>query len=584
MKTTEKMLEKNSSLALPTPKNDEKKGMIKREILVRDIVVWKPKAIIFCCGIGMTSEGLKQAGYDIIGVIDIWNYSEETYKANFPNVKFLRMSLREISAEMICEYFDIRPGELSMIQISNPCTVVSRLTQSSPYDETNDLFYVATTLAFNIHDLVGCSVVCYENVESLTDNSVFFGMVISYIKKYAPEHSVGARIINGYVQGDPQSRDRIFIEAVLKSLGQPVWAEAVPQDQRKHICDIIPEAKYVTSTNFGNRTYYPDEPLPTLTAHPNIKIYLGDDNYRKLEGIEGAQFMGLSKTFKLTGSDTNQLKGAGNGVCVSVMRRLGECIKNKLLKIKSPEELLAIETTSNEPIVDVLETDAEIIDVVDINEVDSSEPTPEITYTPIIKKGSSKIISANELLAMEFESLPLEGNWLDFLGKPSNDFHVVVFGLPGSGKSTFSVQLLSYLSESFGKALYVSGEEGFSMTFKSKFKSVFTDNIDVADLRNYEDMCKEINPEEYRFLVIDSLDTMKIDPVQLRAIKKRYKGAGIITISQSTKDGKQRGSNEIAHDGDITIRVEKGIATTIKNRFKEDQMTYDVFSSNEVEN
>lgn len=577
MKTTEIMLEKNSNPATPTPKNDGKKGMIKTEILVRDLVIWKPKAIVFCCGIGMTSAGLKQAGYDIIGVIDIWDYAEEIYKANFPGVKFLRVSLREVSAEMICEYFDIRPGELALIQISNPCTAVSTLTQCSSFEEVNDLFFVATTLAFNIHALVGCPVVCYENVEGLTKNPAFFGMVISYIKKYAPEHTLGARIINGYVQGDPQSRDRIFIQVVLKSLGQPVWADPVPQNQRKHISDIIPEAKYIRSTNFGNRTYYPDEPLPTLTAHPNINVYLGDDNYRKLEGIEGAQFMGLRKTFKLTGSDTNQLKGAGNGVCVAVMGRLGECIKNNLLKINSPEEILAIETTTIEPAIDVEETGAEIVDVVNVIEESSFEPTSEITYTPIIKTGSSKIISANELLAMEFESLPLEGKWLDFLGKPSNDFHAVVFGLPGSGKSTFSVQLVSYLSESFGKALYVSGEEGFSLTFRSKFESVFTDNIDVADLRNYDDMCKEIDPDEYKFLVIDSLDTMKINAVQLRAIKERFKGIGIITISQATKDGKQRGSNEIAHDGAISIKVEKGIATTIKNRFKEDQMTHDVF-------
>ena len=101
----------------------------------------------------------------------------------------------------------------------------------------------------------------------------------------------------------------------------------------------------------------------------------------------------------------------------------------------------------------------------------------------------------------------------------------------------------------------------------------------MVDLKNYEQICSGVNLSHYKFLVIDSLNTMKIDAVQLRSIKEKFRGAGIITISQSTKDGNFRGSNEIVHDGDIAIQVHKGLATTIKNRFKETDISYNVFKN-----
>ena len=816
MKTTNENVGEILRPTLPTPKNLVKKGMIKNEILVRDLVIWKPKAIIFCAGFGMTSEGLKQAGYDVIGVIDISSDTEVIYKANFFGVKYLRASLRDINAEMIVEYFGVKPGELAFIQISNPCTGVSSLTQCSAFSEVNDLFFVATTLAFNIHALVGCPIVCYENVEGALDNKVFFGMVISYIKQNAPNHFVAAKILNGYVHGDPQARDRVFIQVVLKTLGQPVWAEPISQSQRKHIEDIIPEAKYIVSRNYGKRPYYPNQAAPTITGHPDIEVNLGGENYRKLYPIEAAQFMGLCKGFILFGAINKQLLGIGNGVCVSVMRRLAECIKEELLRIKSPEELLAVETarietafvdvidavglaeelvnesdkgyvvyqgksminqqnivaiitmqsnnskTGNMPQLWILNADIPPLEAaktgadesicgdcslkksntgvcyvnvglaptsvwkawkkglypkipangyntfsglsirfgaygdpvavplailneikkhannytsythqwrvasidmqtISMASVESAEEyndavgmgwrtfriikpgeallkheimcpnvtsgvqcidcrlcsgtsttakniaipvhgssksnfykSSDLTLTPIevnsepienavpvnsTNHDRPKIISAKQLMAMHFESLPFQAEWLEFLGEPAANFHAVVFGLPGSGKSTFSVQLASYLANTFGPALYVSGEEGFSLTFRKKFESVDINNIDVADIRNYEEMCSEINHSHYKFLVIDSLNTMKIDAVQLRAIKEKFKEAGIITISQSTKDGNFRGSNEIVHDGDIAIQVQKGLATTIKNRFHEPYLTYDVFNN-----
>lgn len=55
----------------------------------------------------------------------------------------------------------------------------------------------------------------------------------------------------------------------------------------------------------------------------------------------------------------------------------------------------------------------------------------------------------------------------------------------------------------------------------------------------------------------------------MKKLRSRYKGFALVTISQSTKDGKMRGLYEIAHDLDMAVKVENGIARTTKNRFKE---------------
>ena len=72
---------------------------------------------------------------------------------------------------------------------------------------------------------------------------------------------------------------------------------------------------------------------------------------------------------------------------------------------------------------------------------------------------------------------------------------------------------------------------------------------------------------KFHFIFIDSLDTLRIDATRLRELREYYSQSAFVTISQSTKDGKMRGSQEITHDTDIAVKVEDGIATTTKNRF-----------------
>jgi site-specific DNA-cytosine methylase len=208
-------------------------------------------------------------------------------------------------------------------------------------------------------------------------------------------------------------------------------------------------------------------------------------------------------------------------------------------------------------------------------------PLRNVCKTDITSKkiDPPKIISSAALQQMEFESLDFDGVWNDLFGYPAVIFHCIIHGRSGHGKSTFAIQLAKYLADNFGNVLYVSGEEGFSSTFKDKFvnNDAGSKFLDVADLRSFEDIIQVIPRAKYHFIFLDSLDTMKIDANKMRKIKSVFSNATLVTISQATKAGQMRGSYEIVHDSDIVVEVINGIAMTTKNRFKKKGMSFNVF-------
>ena len=201
-------------------------------------------------------------------------------------------------------------------------------------------------------------------------------------------------------------------------------------------------------------------------------------------------------------------------------------------------------------------------------------------------KQSSRVISSKDLREKTYPCLNFFRKWFEFIGKPAVVFHAAVHGKPGEGKSTFCFQLAHYLAEEFGKVVYISAEEGFSKTLRDKLINTKADSSSLcfADLRSYNEITTEIGRNDFHFIIIDSLDTLKIDAPKLKQLREHYPQSAFITISQSTKDGKMRGSQEIIHDSDVEIRVENGIASTAKNRFMEKGRNYNVFTDTTIQN
>jgi predicted ATP-dependent serine protease len=146
----------------------------------------------------------------------------------------------------------------------------------------------------------------------------------------------------------------------------------------------------------------------------------------------------------------------------------------------------------------------------------------------------------------------------------------MIYGRPKQGKSILSVQFAQYLSQNFGRVLYVASEEGFSVTLQNKIKEFAMDNpnLDFANFRTYEQIKEALHIRKYSFVFIDSVNFIKITPEDIEDLKAENKNTAFITIQQATKNGNFRGSQEFAHNCDAVIRVEAGRAFH-QGRFQE---------------
>ncbi|MBA2610810.1 MAG: hypothetical protein H0U95_02485 [Bacteroidetes bacterium] len=183
---------------------------------------------------------------------------------------------------------------------------------------------------------------------------------------------------------------------------------------------------------------------------------------------------------------------------------------------------------------------------------------------------SDKIIPATDLAKIDYKAFSFDGLWKEFFGCPSINFHALIHGNSGEGKSTFSMWLARYLAENFGLVLYVSGEEGLNKTFQDKLKycKAEVEDFYVLDVRTGDELIKEVGVNEFNFIILDSLHDMEIDSKKLKAIFERYKNTAFICIDQNNKKGDLLGANEKKHLVDIVVNVKDYTAETTKNRFK----------------
>jgi hypothetical protein len=173
---------------------------------------------------------------------------------------------------------------------------------------------------------------------------------------------------------------------------------------------------------------------------------------------------------------------------------------------------------------------------------------------------SGELICSTALLGMQFDTLNLRAKWKKLIGEPTKNFKIMIYGKPGGGKSTFSLEFAEHLSKELClKVLYVAGEERIGRTLQEKAVRLNVGNTNLI-------MTDKVPVKLDRFDVVffDSVNTLGLTPEQLNKLPKSI---AFCFVFQTTKDGKFRGSQEYSHAVDTVIRVEDMKAITEKNRF-----------------
>jgi purine-nucleoside phosphorylase len=178
------------------------------------------------------------------------------------------------------------------------------------------------------------------------------------------------------------------------------------------------------------------------------------------------------------------------------------------------------------------------------------EEEPELNGTE-----NSSVISSTRLPEMQFETIGLQGKYRELIGDPCVGFTAMAYGLPKSGKSTLCIDFARHLAENHGKVLYVAIEEKFGYTLKEKFERL---NAIHPDLVIAEKL--PVNLSDYRFVFIDSVSKAKLTTDDLVRLRNENPKVAFVFIFHTTKEGNFRGKQDFAHDVDVIIDVENGVA------------------------
>ncbi|HFM5073011.1 TPA: DNA cytosine methyltransferase, partial [Escherichia coli] len=82
------------------------------------------------------SEGLRQAGFDIELGLDIDQQASETFKANFPDAKFIQDDIRKIEPQDISDIIDIKAKRPLLLSACAPCQPFSQQNKNKTSDDS----------------------------------------------------------------------------------------------------------------------------------------------------------------------------------------------------------------------------------------------------------------------------------------------------------------------------------------------------------------------------------------------------------------------------------------------------------------
>lgn len=98
----------------------------------------KPIAVDLFSGCGGLTLGLKQAGFRVLGAVEIDPLAVETYKANHKSVKVWKQDIRKVQAVDMARRLKLRRGQLDLLAGCPPCQGFSTLTTLNGHTDQDD--------------------------------------------------------------------------------------------------------------------------------------------------------------------------------------------------------------------------------------------------------------------------------------------------------------------------------------------------------------------------------------------------------------------------------------------------------------
>ncbi len=185
--------------------------------------------------------GLKHAGYNVIGAIDLEPVAVKTYKENHPEVHVWSCDIRELTKEELFKKLNIKRGELDLLAGCPPCQGFSRLTTlngsrtaDTKRSEQNDLVFEYLRMV----KILLPKAIMLENVPGLI-RDIRLEKILEELAAlgYHSKKDDVTKVLNVADYGVPQRRRRLILMTTRKG---PVEF-ARPTIQRKTVRETIGE-------------------------------------------------------------------------------------------------------------------------------------------------------------------------------------------------------------------------------------------------------------------------------------------------------------------------------------------------------
>ncbi len=191
---------------------------------------------------------------------------------------------------------------------------------------------------------------------------------------------------------------------------------------------------------------------------------------------------------------------------------------------------------------------------------------------------AKRAYSPKEVLAKTYKTLSWGPKWSVPFGEVPVNETWFISGASASGKSSFVMQLAKELCN-YGTVLYMSYEEGVSMSFQERLRREKMNEVQgrfrtvVGD--SYDDLVERLRrPKSAKFVIIDSFQDSKLTYEEVEALITRFHRKSFIFISQEYKGqptGKPAG--RVKYKAGIKIRV-SGYKAYCQGRFTANPEAY----------
>jgi DNA (cytosine-5)-methyltransferase 1 len=173
------------------------------------------------CGAGGLSEGLKQAGFHVLGAIDNDKTACAAYRMNHHDVRLWEKDVRSLSGIQILKALNIQPRKLSLLAACPPCqgfsTMRTKNGRRRNRDPRNDLIFEVLRIARSLRPVS----VMVENVPGLAKSARF----VSFCRRLEGlGYNVKWKIFDAVDFNVPQRRRRLVLLA--SRFGEPEFALA----------------------------------------------------------------------------------------------------------------------------------------------------------------------------------------------------------------------------------------------------------------------------------------------------------------------------------------------------------------------